>query len=93
MKSSSSIPPTEKEFESAAQKFGLTALAGKLGHRLDFAQAAASGYGVRWLEGEFTQLLLLAEAQGRSDLLSLRNPYPIEDVAPDEDDLDDLVLG
>jgi hypothetical protein len=53
----------------------------------------ASGGGMRWLEGLFTQLLLSAEEQGRSDVLSIRNPYPIEDTRADMDDLDDDILG
>jgi hypothetical protein len=92
------IPPaTEEDYREAAQHFGLTGLAAKLGRQLDFSEAVTSGYGMRWLEGEFTQLLLLAEQQGRSDVLSIRNPYPIQDdrspFEPDLDDLDDNVLG
>jgi hypothetical protein len=85
-------PAMEEDFREASRQFGLTDLAARLGHKLDFAEAVSSGYGVRWLEGVFTQLLLLAEQQG-SDLLSLRNPYPIEDIAPTRDELDDPILG
>ena len=86
-------PPTEKDFCEAAENFGLTALAAKIGYKLDFAEAVASGYGARWLEGQFTKLLLLADQQGTRDVLSLRNPYPMEDFPPGEDDPDDRVLG
>jgi hypothetical protein len=88
------IPPaTEEDYREASRQFGLTDLATKLGRKLDFGEAVASGYGVRWLEGQFTALLLLADQLGRSDVLSIRNPYPIEDTRPDMDDLDDPVLG
>jgi SpoVK/Ycf46/Vps4 family AAA+-type ATPase len=91
------IPPaTEEDYRDAAQHFGLTRLAAKLGRQLDFAEAVAFGYGMRWLEGEFTQLLLLAEQQGRSDVLAIRNPYPIQDdrspFEPDLENLDDPEL-
>jgi hypothetical protein len=92
------IPPaTEDDYRKAAQDFGLVDLATKLGISLDYREAAISQRGGRWFEETFTQLLLAAKKQNRSDIIPSRNPYPIEEPMEQQEtglefDSDDPVL-
>lgn len=74
------IPPaSEDDYRAAASELGLLKLAGKLNVTLDFAEAVCLSLGARWLEEQYTKLLLLAKQHNRSDLVFPRNPYLLEE--------------
>lgn len=80
------IPPaTQEDYRDAAAEFGLIKLAVKLKIKLNFAEAAQQALGGRWFEEQFTKLLLIAREKNRTDLFSLRNPFPVEE-GPDIDE-------
>jgi SpoVK/Ycf46/Vps4 family AAA+-type ATPase len=88
-------PATESDYRIAAERGGLTKLAAELHSPLDFALAARSQLGARWLEEQMAQLLLLARRAGRTDLIGLRPYVPDEPIEPEDlfmDEEDEPVL-
>jgi hypothetical protein len=76
-------PPTEEDFREAAAKMGITRLADQIQMPIDFALAARSGLGCRWLEEKMGQLLLQAQ-QVRPDLLPPRAYVP--EITPEAEE-------
>ena len=80
-------PATEADYRHAAENLGLARLASELKMRLDFAAAARSSLGARWLEETCAQLLLQAKRENRTDLLRLRPYVPENSPGPEDDDI------
>lgn len=79
-------PATERDFQNAAEMFGLVRLARELGEKIDFAQAVEENLGARWLEKIHAELLMAAWRRGRRDLLPVRMPPETEPSREEPDD-------
>jgi SpoVK/Ycf46/Vps4 family AAA+-type ATPase len=86
------LPATEDDFRKASAQFGICKLANALGETLDFAEAATSGAGARWLEETLASLLVLAWEKDRRDLLpeKLTISAPEPAPSPEADTSDDI---